>query len=230
MVTSPGSAPLSRRASDAVRDPWVLLLAALGAGAAWATGIPVLLAAVIGVVMLATGTTLVAVLGGGDGTDGSALRLAGGTPQRHLLRTMDQYVEKLRELRSSPLAEDITSTVIEALSAAESSRESAVRKVAAIDALDSALEMALPRGAGRTPAPAGVNSSITRMAQRRAEMLDRLSTAADQVAEVYAKILELATSIDSTHLGGHDPVAEVSTSLDNLRGAMAALERADQDG
>lgn len=228
MVSSSGSSSLPERALEAVRDPWVLLLAALGTGVAWAVGIHLLLAVVVGVAMVATGTTLMAVIGSG-GEQGS-LRLAARTPQRDQLRALDEYVERLRELRSSPLAEDITSTVIEALSAAESSRESAVRKVAAIDALDSALELALPRASSRAAAPAGVSSSVTRMAQRRTEMLERLSVAVDQVAEVYAKILELATSVDSTHLGGYDPVAEVSASLDNLRGAMAALERTDESG
>lgn len=228
MVSSSGSSSLPERALEAVRDPWVLLLAALGTGLAWAVGIDLWLALVVGIAMVATGTTLMAVLGGG-GEQGS-LKLAAGTPQRDQLRSLDEYVERLRELRSSPLAEDITSTVIEALSAAESSRESAVRKVAAIDALDSALALALPRGSSRSATPAGVSSSVTRMAQRRTEMLDRLCVAVDQVAEVYAKILELATSVDSTHLGGYDPVAEVSASLDNLRGAMAELERTDENG
>src|SRR5690606_10313390 len=74
MVSSSGSSSLPERALEAVRDPWVLLLAALGTGLAWAVGIDLWLALVVGIAMVATGTTLMAVLGGG-GEQGS-LKLA----------------------------------------------------------------------------------------------------------------------------------------------------------
>ena len=64
------------------------------------------------------------------------------------------------------------------------------------------------------------------MAQRRGELLGRLSSAADEVGEVYAKLLELSTSAGllGVPTDAATGVAEVNDSLDGLRGVFAELD------
>ncbi len=64
------------------------------------------------------------------------------------------------------------------------------------------------------------------MKQRRSDLLTKLTEAVDEVGEVYTKLLELSTTAD---LLAYRPTrssaaAQLSDSLDAIRGAFAELE------
>lgn len=222
-MSSSSPSPL-RRVADGVRDPWVLLTAALGGGLAWAIGIPAALALLITVAMLAGAGALTLVRAPERGAlEGPRLR--SGTQQAQLVEALEGYLRDLRRLRETKLPDAVTDSAIEALVAADGARQVAQRVAAAVDALDDAL--ARSRQVSRTVGGAGdgVRATMARMAARREALLAKLSGAVTEVAEVYTKLLELSATVDTLSLGdGVGEVESVNASLDSLRGAFAELE------
>lgn len=223
---------LLRRAAQGVRDPWVLLLAALGGGGAWALDIPAAGAAGVTAAMLAAGA-VTAVFTAPDAMDQEAPapdpRLRAGTEQADLVRTLEAYIGDLRGLRESRLPAAVTDPAIEALVAAGGARDVAVRVAAAVDGLDDAVERAAKvhtRWAGRGGTGSQVGAAVERMRERRTALLGKLDRAVGEVAEVYTKLLELSATADTVALaqGGVGEVEDVNRSLDSLRGALAELE------
>lgn len=228
-MTSPSppsrSSALARRAADELRDPWVLLLAGLGGGLAWAIGIPALVALLIAVAMLAGAGTLGAVRNAGaPELEGPKLR--SGTQQRQLVDALEGYLGDLRAMRHTKLPDAVTDSTIEALVAADGARQVGHRVAAAIDALDAALDRttSVTRTAGGNSA--AIRASLSRMTARRDALLSKLAAAVGEVAEVYTSLLELSATVDTLNLGdGVSDVEAVNTSLDALRVAFAALEK-----
>jgi hypothetical protein len=213
------------RAAGALRDPWSLVVTAIGAGSAWAAGLPLAGVGAVGVGMLAAA----AVAGGAlsrarPGTP--EIDLVRGTTQKSLVDELESYRRDLVELQHSNLTPVLASSSADAVAAADSAAVVALRVASAVDALDLALSRATTV-ASRMPASTDVRGSIARMAGRRQELLLKLTAAVNGVGEVYTGLLELSSTAQLAGLGtdGLDEVNRVNDSLDALRGAFEELER-----
>jgi hypothetical protein len=71
-----------------------------------------------------------------------------------------------------------------------------------------------------------VQASIHRMQRRRNDLLAKLTTAVDEVGEVYTKLLELSTTADLIDVPTDDvsAAAQLNDSLDAIRAAFDELE------
>lgn len=217
------------------RDPWVLLLAGLGAGGSWAVGLPAAAVAAVGGGMVAVGATAVALSGETEPTpsDGSPPRLVRGTPQAELLSALDGYVADLGAMRSTRQPDAVVDHVAEAYAAAVDTRSMALTNAAAIDSLDAAIERVESVGqrwsGSRSGAAQHISASRRRMHQRRARMLENLERAVAGIATVYTKLLEVSAEVSTLALsdGSVVDLQVIDESLETLRSAVAALE-ADQ--
>jgi len=210
-----------RRAAQTLRDPWGWMVAVIGGGAAWAVGLPVVGAGAVGVGMLAAATAVAAVVGS-DASDEPELR--SGTRQRQLVATLDGYLDDLRELGRNRPEGLAAGRVDEAVAAASSARGVALRVASAIDDLDQALGQA-DRVVRQMTSTHAVTGSLTRMSQRRNQLLAKLSGAVDGVGELYTKLLELSATTGTDPVDAvTDPVGELNSSLDAIRQAFAELD------
>lgn len=214
-----------QRAGAALRDPWSLLVTAVGAGSAWAVGLPVAGVAVVGVGVLAAAAGVGAAIATKDG-DGEEIELARGTTQRELVDELEQYRDDLDGLRRGDLPSSLHISAADAVTAADSAIATSRRVAAAVDALDRALGQATGV-ARRLPGSGEVRGSIDRMAARRTQLLGKLGAAVNGVGEVYAGLLELSATASLAGIGTDalDDVTRVNESLDALRGAFDELER-----
>lgn len=212
-----------RRAAQMLRDPWGLLVAAVGGGAAWAVGLPLVGAGAVGVGMLAAAAAVGALSGRGqDDEDEPDLR--SGTDQHRLVTTLDGYLDNIRNLQRDRSSTLVADRAAEALTAGTSARAVSVRVAAAVDDLDDALQRA-GQVARQMSSESRVTGPLARMSERRTRLLGNLSGAVDGVGELYTKLLELsATAGDAAGAAGIDPVAELSSSLDSIREAFAELD------
>ena len=217
-----------RRAAQTLRDPWGWLVAAIGGGAAWAAGLPVLGAGAIGVGMLAAASVVGAAMTSDDEEPTEELRP--GTSQRRLVTNLDGYLDDIRRLRHEQPGLGIE-RINEAVAAASNARAVAGRVAVAVDELDEALGNA-GRVAQQMSSKQAVSSSMQRMTQRREQLLAKLSGAVDGVGELYTRLLELGATTSSDHsIGdGMDPVGELNSSLDAIRSAFAELDSAAGQG
>ncbi len=214
-----------RRAAQALRDPWGLLAAAVGAGSAWAVGLPLVGIGGVGVGMLAVAAGVGSMIHGQAVVDqDSNLRmLRQGTEQYRLVETLRSYCADLSSLNKQRLGSALASQASSAVAAGETAKTSATEVALAIDSLDGALGRAgeVVRQMSSVERVAG---PVERMVARRQQLLDKLTAGVDGVGELYTKLLELSTTADLPPIDGPDPVAEVNESLDAIRGAFADLE------
>ncbi|MET3807004.1 hypothetical protein ABIB25_004024 [Nakamurella sp. UYEF19] len=217
-----------RRAAQALRDPWSLLAAAVGAGAAWALALPVVGVGAVGIAMLAVAAVAGAAVSERQATVEAKL-LIPGTIQFDLVGTLDGYLDDLIRLAAGALAPVLAGQAADGVEAARSARGVAVGVAGSIDVLDGALSEA-DQVARRMTSADKVAGPMDRMAARRQGLLDKLSTAVDGVGELYTKLLELSSTPELAPGAvldhGPDPVAEVNDSLDAIRGAFADLDSA----
>jgi hypothetical protein len=214
------------RAANALKDPWSLVVAGVGAGSAWAIGLPVGAAGLVGVGMLG----VAAVVGGavrGDGrpSEPEPPPLRPGTIQAQLVSTLHGYRTDLDQLQQGNLAPAVAISAVQAVEAAHNAENVANRVARAVDAVDDAVTRA--EGVARQmPRSGEVRASVQRMLQRRNGLLEKLTEAVDEVGEVYAKLLELSTtaSLVGVDTDGTSEAAQVSDSLDAIRGVFAELE------
>jgi hypothetical protein len=204
------------------RDPWALLLSVFGGGSVWAFGGSIPLSAGTAAVMLGTAAVVGAVTR--PRQEPSAPRRA-GTPQQRLIHLLDGHIRSLRALQSTALPGVVQSKAEEALAAADTARPSVLQMAAAVDALDEAIS-----AAGKVPgegqhAVESIRRTVDRLRSRRATLLDRLTAAVDEVATVYAGLLELSAttrtmgvSLDATEVGA------VNDSVTLLQMTFAELE------
>jgi hypothetical protein len=230
-----------RLVAQAAKDPSLLVSSGVGGGLTWALA-PVLIG-VGGPVGLAVGAGVAATMVGvgavvgalrGEGQESwedaepepGAVPLRAGTAQAEMVGSLRGYLHDLRELRASPLPDSVLDQAIAALVAAEGAEETATQVAVAVDGLDDALERSR-RSPGREPR-GGALAAVQRMAERRHALLTKLESSVDRVAEVYTELLELranVTALDVGAAGADDELAQVSVSLDQLRGSLAELEQ-----
>ncbi len=216
------------RAGRALKDPWSLVVAGVGAGSAWAIGLPVGAVGLVGAGMLG----VAAVVGGAVRADGDDATtepepppLRPGTVQAALVGTLHGYRMDLLRLQQERLEPAVAMSAGQAVEAARSAESVANRVARAVDAVDDAVGRA--EGVARQlPRSGEVRASVQRMSQRRAELLDKLGEAVEEVGEVYTKLLELSTTADlvGVQIDGVTEAAQVNDSLDAIRGVFAELE------
>jgi hypothetical protein len=205
-----------------MRDPWVLLLAAFEGATTWACGVPIPLGAATAAVTLGTAAVFTA-LGTKYRKTPAPLRV--GTRQQELIDLLDGHVRSLRELQNNALPDVVEPKAQEALAAADAARPSVLQMAAAVDALDEAIAAARNVSGQGLHATESINKTVGRLKARRAKLLHKLTAAVDEVATVYAGLLELAAtartigvSLDDTDVGA------VNDSVTLLQMTFAELE------
>ena len=206
-----------------------MLVAGAGAGTAWAIGLPAGAAGVVGVGMFgvaaAVGGTIRGTNGDMDSTDPESQPLRPVSAQATLVAILHRYRSDLDDLRQSQSAPAIAVTAVHAAEAARHAETIADRVARALDRVDDAVVRA-DRVARQMPRSGQVKASVQRMKQRRADLLTKLTEAVDEVGEMYTKLLELSTTADllAVPTGEVSAAAQLSDSLDAIRGAFAELE------
>ncbi len=218
------------RAGRALKDPWSLVAAGVGAGSAWAIGLPVGAVGLVGAAMLG----VAAVVGGVGRSDAPAENiepaappLRPGTVQAQLVDGLRSYRVDLEHLQGGQLEPAVAMSATEAVEAARSAETVANRVARAVDAVDDAVGRA--EGVARQlPRSGEVRASVQRMTRRRGDLLNKLSDAVEEVGEVYAKLLELSATADlvGVQTDGVSEAARVNDSLDAIRSVFAELESA----
>jgi hypothetical protein len=205
-----------------MRDPWALLLSTFGGATAWAFGASIPLAAVTTAVMLGTATVVGAVARTQQQT---SPQLRVGSRQRGLINLLDGHVRSLRALQRNALPDVVQTKAEDALVAADAARPSVLQMAAAVDALDEAISAARNVSGQGEHAADSIDKTVGRLKSRRAKLLDRLTAAVDEVATVYAGLLELSAtartmgvSLDDTEVGS------VNDSVTLLQMTFAELE------
>lgn len=220
-----------------LRDPWSLVVAGVGAGAAWAIGLPVGAAGVVGAGMFGVATVVGVVRGRTNDLESSEPApkpLRAGTVQANLVNTVHDYRVSLELLQQARPVQAVAVAAVQATEAARTAETVANRVARALDAIDDAVTRA-DRIARQMAGPTQVQESIQRMKQQRRDLLTGLTTVVDEIGEIYTKLLELSTTTTTTTtnlLGMHtDEISEatqVSQSLDVIRGVFADLDALDR--
>jgi hypothetical protein len=211
-----------------MRDPWVLLLSAFEGATTWACGAPIPLAAATAAVTLGTAAAFTAL---GTKYRTTPARLRVGTRQHALIDLLDGHVrslqalQALQALQNNALPDVVQPKAQDALTAADAARPSVLQMAAAVDALDEAISAARNVSGQGEHATESINKTVGRLKARRAKLLDKLTAAVDEVATVYAGLLELSAtahtigvSIDDTDVGA------VNDSVTLLQMTFAELE------
>jgi hypothetical protein len=205
-----------------MRDPWALLLSSFSGAMAWALGATIPLSVATTIVMFATA----AVAGAFTRTrHETPAQLRAGTRQQGLIYLLDGHVRSLRALQSKALPDVVQPKAEEALAAADAARPSVVQMAAAVDALDEAISAAGNVSGQGEHAAESINKTVGRLTSRRAKLLDRLTAAVDEVATVYAGLLELAATARTMGVSVDDAdVGAVNDSVTLLQMTFAELE------
>jgi hypothetical protein len=205
-----------------VRDPWALLLSTFGGGAVWAFGASIPQSIGTAGVMLGTAAMVGALT---RSREESQAQLRPGTRQRGLINLLDGHVRSLRALRTEALSGVVQTKAEDALAAADAARPSVLQVAAAVDALDDAISAARRLSGQGEHAAESIKMTVGRLKSRRAKLFDRLTAAVDEVATVYAGLLELSAtartmgvSLDDTEVGA------VNDSVTLLQMTFAELE------
>jgi hypothetical protein len=226
---------MAANGASAVRDPWVLLTSALGAGVGWAVNLPAVAAAGVGAAMLATaGVAKALTTEGSDYVDNAPPpQMRRGTPQARLVERLADAADALGDMVPVFAGSQLGSSVVEAATGARSSVDSARRLAAAIDAIDGALAgMSSLTGAeaGSSAAAERVRregaAAGDRLRRRREELLGRIESAYLGAEEVRVRLLEVSAALQAPSL---DPAADsglaaVSENLEHLRRGLEELE------
>ena len=215
------------RLSAGMRDPWALLLSVFGGGVVWAFGAPIPLCAATAGVMLGTAVLVGALT---RWWDEPPARLRPGTRQHELINLLDGHVRSLRALQTG--AAGLVQTKAEdAWAAADAARPSVLQVAAALDALDEAISAARNVSGQGGHAVQSIAKTVGRLRSRRARLFDTLTAAVDEVATVYAGLLELSAtartmgvSLDDTEVGlVNDSVALLQMTFAELEADAATL-------
>ena len=212
----------------ALKDPWSLLAAGVGAGSAWAIGLPVGAVGLVGVGMLGRGGR--GRRGGArrrrERRDRTRRRCGPARTRRSSWRPCAATATDLEQLQQRSLAPAVSVSAEQAVDAARGAERTANRVARAVDAVDDAVGRA-EDVARKMPRSGEVRASVGRMLERRRDLLGKLNAAVDEVGELYAKLLELSTT---AQLSGVDTdastraAAQVNDQLDAIRGAFDELE------
>ncbi|WP_164478564.1 hypothetical protein [Mycolicibacterium stellerae] len=201
-----------------MRQPWAVLLSVFGGAMAWVLGSSVPLAVATACVMFAT-----AVVVGGAPRASAPLR--SGTEQHGLIMLFDGHVRSLRGLQGKGLPDVVGRKADDALAAADAARPSVVRTAAAVDALDEAISAARKVSGRGEHATEAIGRSVDRLRSRRRGLVEKLTAAVDEVATVYAGLLELSATARTMGVGLDDgEVGAVNDSVTLLQMTFAELE------
>jgi hypothetical protein len=212
----------------AIREPWNLLVAGAGAGAAWAIGLPVGAAGVVGAGMFGVAALAGGAIGGNQvGIDSTEPQqpLRPCSAQATLVVILRRYRSDLDDLRQTQSVPALAVTARHAADAARHAETIADRVARAIDRVDDAVSRG-DRVAKQMPRSSQVQASVQRMKQRRADLLRKLTDAVEEVGERYTKLLELSTTADLLAVPADEVSAagQLSDSLDAIREVFAELE------
>jgi hypothetical protein len=152
-----------------------------------------------------------------------------GTVQANLVNTVHDYRVSLELLQQAGPVQAVAAAGVQATEAARTAETVANRVARALDAIDDAVTRAdriARQMAGRTQ----VQESVQRMKQQRRDLLNGLTTAIDEIGEIYTKLLELSTTTDllGMHTDELSEATQVSQSLDVIRGVFADLDALDR--
>jgi hypothetical protein len=209
------------------RDPWAVLLSTFGGGTAWALGGSIPLSAGTAGVMLSTAAVVGAIARSRD----ESPQLKAGTRQQELIHLLDGHLRSMRALQTEALPRVVHIKAEDALAAADAARPSVLQVAAAVDALDDAISAAAKVSGQGEQAAESIKKTLVRLKSRRAKLLDRLTGAVDEVATVYAGLLELSAtartmgvSLDDTEVGAvNDSVALLQMTFAELEADAAGL-------
>jgi hypothetical protein len=213
---------LRARLLAAVSDPWAVLLSTFGGGAVWAFGASLPLSAATAGVMFGT-AAVVGVLTRSRGEP--VPQLKAGTRQQELINLLDGHVRSMRGLQTDALPDVVQTKAADALAATDAARPSAVAVATAVDALDEAIVAARKVSGQGEHAAESIKKTIDRLRSRRAKLLERLTSAVDEVATVYAGLLELSATARTMGVSLDDTeVSAVNDSVELLQATFAELE------
>jgi hypothetical protein len=212
----------------AARDPWALLLSTFAGGAVWAFGSPIPLSVGTAGVMLGTAIVVGALTRARDDFPAPLRR---GTQQEGLINLLDSHVRSMRLLQTGKLPDVVQFKAEDALAAADTARPSVVQVAAAVDALDDAIFAARGVSSQGERATESIDKTICRLTSRRATLFDKLTAAVDEVATVYAGLLELSATartmsvaLDDTEVGAvNDSVTLLQMTFGELEADAATL-------
>ena len=203
-------------------NPWPLLLSSFGGALAWALGTPVPLSVGTAGVMLATAAAVGAFTGS---SDDAPVQLRRGTRQQELVILLDGHVRSLRVLQSKALPGVVQSQADDALAAADNARPYVLQVAAALDALDEAIAAAREVSGQGEHATDAIKRTVGRLQARRTKLFERLTAAIDEVATVYAGLLELSATAHTMGVTVDDTeVSAVNDSVTLLQMTFAELE------
>jgi hypothetical protein len=201
-----------------VRQPWAWLVSLFGGAMAWAVGCSAPQAAATAAVMLGT-----AVMVGGVSRRQGASRV--GTRQHGLIMLFDGHVRSLRTLQGKALPEVVRFQADQALAAADAARPSVVQMAAAVDAIDEAIALACNVSGRGQHAAVSISRTVGRLQSRRERLVEKLTAAVDEVATVYAGLLELSATARTMGVALDDgEVGAVNDAVTLLQMTFAELE------
>jgi hypothetical protein len=205
-----------------MRDPWVLLLSAFDGATTWACGVPIPLAAATAAATLGTAAVFTAL---GTKYRKTPVPPRVGTRQHGLIDLLDGHVRSLRALQRNELPDVVQLKVEDALAAADAARPSVLQMAAAVDAFDEAISAARKVSGQGEYATESINKTVARLKARRANLLHKLAAAVDEVATVYAGLLELAATARTVGVSLDDgDVGAVNDSVTLLQMTFSELE------
>jgi hypothetical protein len=203
----------------AARDPWALLLSTLAGGTVWAFGSPIPLSVGTAGVMLGTATVVGALT---RARDDFPAQLRRGTQQEGLINLLDSHVRSMRLLQTGKLPDVVQFKAEDAFAAADAARPSVAQVAAAVD--DAIFAARGVSGQGERAAES-IDKTICRLTSRRAKLFDKLTAAVDEVATVYAGLLELSATARTMSVALDDTeVGAVNDSVTLLQMTFAELE------
>jgi hypothetical protein len=154
-------------------------------------------------------------------------RPVGGSRQAQLLAAIESTVARLEEFCTGDLVPAVRPQAEEATALATSAQATARTVARAADQLDDAARQLTEVGRHGE----GDQGAAGRLRRRRDALLQRLSSTADQLLDVYGNLVETNATLATSTLGTGDvaagdteALAAVSTSLDDLRVIASELE------
>jgi hypothetical protein len=154
-------------------------------------------------------------------------RRPGGTRQDQLLAAIESAVARLQEFSGGDLVPAVRPQAEEATTVAASALATARTVARAADQLDDAARQLTEVGRHGD----GDQGAAGRLRRRRDALVQRLSSTADQLLDVYGNLVETNATLATSTLGTGDiaagdaeALAGVSSSLDDLRVIASELE------
>jgi hypothetical protein len=194
---------------------WVVLFAVFGGALAWVWTASAWVAAATATAMWVAG--LIADPPGSESRSFAA--------HHELVRLFDAHTKSLRALQATALPEAVRLQADEAVSATNRARGSVVQMAEAIGALDETIGKARTVTGRSDHAVDSIDKTVGRLQSRREALVERLTAAVDEVATVYAGLLELSVTARTIGVTPADgDVRAVNDAVTLLQMTFAELE------